>query len=30
MHHSKWEIIAEQLLAMGLIVKQDVVSDDDG
>jgi hypothetical protein len=30
MHHSKWEIIVEQLLAMGLIVKQDVVSDDDG
>jgi hypothetical protein len=30
MHRSKWEIIVEQLLAMGLIVKQDVVSDDDG
>jgi hypothetical protein len=30
MDHSKWEIILEQLLAMGLSAKQEVISDDDG
>jgi hypothetical protein len=30
MDHSECEVILEQLLAMRLIVKQEVVSDDDG
>jgi hypothetical protein len=29
MDRSEWEIILEQLLAMGLIVKEEVVSKDD-
>jgi hypothetical protein len=29
MKHSEWEIILEQLLAMGLMVKQEAASDID-
>jgi hypothetical protein len=30
MDRNQWEIILEHLLAMGLIAKQEIVSDDDG